>query len=172
MMKNSKLVQLTGLVVLFFIATISCNQESAKSNASANKEFTKVAQAYEDAYNNKDAEAISMLFTEDGSQLPPGANMVEGRENIKNFLQSGMNSGVTNLKIEGDSGEIKGNLGYGVGTFHYDLPAKDSGMITIKGKYVTVMEKMSNGKWLIKYHIYNYDSPLDLAPAPEPKDSI
>ena len=171
-MKKTKLVQLIGFVVLFFIAMMSCNQESAKSKASANKEFTKVAQAYEDAYNNKDAEAVSVLFTEDGSQLPPGANIITGRESIKNFLQSGIDSGVTNLKIEGDSGEIKGNLGYGVGTFQYDLPAKDSGMINIKGKYVTVMKKMPNGKWLIKYHIYNYDSPQDLAPASEPKDSM
>ena len=170
MMKKTKLVQLTGLIVLFFIAMMSCNQESAKSDAAAIEELTKIGQSYQNDFNNKDAAAVSMLFTEDGSQLPPGADMIIGRGNIEKFLQPALDSGIVNLQIEAISNEIKGNFGYGVGKFKYDFPAKDSSMMTVIGKYVTIFEKAPDGKWHIKYHMYNYDAAPVAASAP--KDSM
>ncbi len=171
MMKNIKLVQLTGLVVLFFIAMMSCNQESAKSNKDASKIIYKVEQAYEDAYNKKDATAVSMLYAENGSELPPGADMITGRENIKKLLQNNLAQGATNLQIDPISFEIKGDLGYQVGKFQIDVPTKEGKIMTVKGKYVSIVTKTTKGNWLIKYHIFNYD-PVPAPPtAPATNDS-
>ena len=146
--------QLIGIVILLFIFMIGC-----KENTATPEELSQMNKDFAEALNNKDAEAASLLYAEDASLLPPNESIVTGRENIKNYWQGALDAGTTNVSVSTISTGSDGDLGYEIGHFELSYPGPDGNMIVEKGKYTELLKRMSDGKWISIYGMWNSDSP-------------
>jgi ketosteroid isomerase-like protein len=93
--------------------------------------------------------ALDDVYTTGARILPPGAEMVSGRENIKNFWKAaieGMN--VAAVKLETVDFEPLGDTGIEIGRATLTFAAADAPPATVK--YVVVW-KQEDGRW--KWHI-------------------
>lgn len=146
--------QLIGIVILLFIFMIGC-----KENTATPEELSQMNKDFAEALNNKDAEAASLLYAEDASLLPPNESIVTGRENIKNYWQGALDAGTTNVSVSTISTGSNGDLGYEIGRFELSYPGPDGNMVVEKGKYTELLKRMSDGKWISIYGMWNSDSP-------------
>jgi ketosteroid isomerase-like protein len=94
---------------------------------------------YETAWRNKDAAALSQVFTENGFVLTPGKEMVRGRAAIQKFYAG---SGGP-LFLRAVAFATNGNVGYMVGGFSHQEGAADD------GKFTLTLRKEASGRWLI-----------------------
>jgi len=91
--------------------------------------------------------ALDRVYTSDASILPPGAPMIEGRDQIKAFWKQAIASmGVTSAKLATVSAEAAGDGILEIGKA--DLTVGDGQTVTVK--YV-VYWKQENGTW--KWHV-------------------
>ena len=98
---------------------------------------------------NGNVEALDRIYTANARILPPGADMVTGRENIKNFWRSALQAmNVSAVKLETVDFELLGDTGYEIG--RATLQFRTSGTPPAIVKYVVVW-KQEDGLW--KWHV-------------------
>jgi ketosteroid isomerase-like protein len=93
-------------------------------------------------------DALDRVYTADARILPPGAEMVSGRENIKAFWRGaieGMN--LSGGRLESVEFVQQGDTGYEIGRGTLEFA---SGAPAITAKYVVVW-KVEDGAW--KWHV-------------------
>ncbi len=118
--------------------------------ASANQNFMH-------AFSQADAAGLAALYTEDAKVLPPGSSMMTGKEAIQSFLQSAMDMGIKEAKLETIEVESQGNLAYEIGRFAFSGEQQDGESILMTGKYVVVW-KNQDGSWKLHVDIWNTDA--------------
>jgi len=155
MERKTKFVQLTGIVILLFVAMIGCKESTETLKIATPYELSQMNKDFAQALNDKDAEAASLLYAEDASLLPPNEAIVTGRENIKNYWQGALDAGTTNVSVSTISTGSDGDLGYEIGHFELSYPGPDGEMIVEKGKYTELLKRMPDGKWISIYGMWN-----------------
>jgi uncharacterized protein (TIGR02246 family) len=104
-----------------------------------------VAEAWQAAYNAKDAAAVASLYTPDAYYV--SAHVVaHGRQEIQAYFQRGIDAGGHVDAIQVLSGGHSGDLAYTVGTY----AATNAGQ-KVRGRNVVVLRKVG-GKWLMVAH--------------------
>ena len=157
MERKTTFVQLTGIVILLLVAMLGCKEYTETATP---EELSQMNKNFAKALNDKDAEAASLLYTEDASLLPPNEPIVTGRENIKKYWQGALDAGITNVSVSTISTGSNGDLGYEIGRFELSVPGPDGNMIVDKGKYTEILKRTANGKWMAIYGMWNSDFPL------------
>ena len=78
----------TSLAFALFlsVALVACQQGERHDPAADSAALDKAAAGWETAYNDKNAEAVAALYTEDAQLMPPGAALVSGRAAIKDYF--------------------------------------------------------------------------------------
>lgn len=158
-MKTKKLIRL--LVVTFILGVFfsGCMQ----SPVDITNEIKEANVPFMEAFNNADAEAMSMNYTENGKLYPANSEIIEGRENIKAFWQGGMDMGIKKVILETDYAEGFGETAIEDGS--YTLYAEGDVVID-KGKYLVVWKKVE-GNWKLHQDIWNTSMPLPVTETPE-----
>ena len=120
-------------------------------------ELDRVLRDYERAWTAKNAEALSRLFTEDGFAMPNGAPPARGREAIRRaYARSG-----GPLVLRALAFGMEKSVGYIVGAFGRSAEVGDS------GKFVLVLRRGNEGRWMIAADIDNSNSrPMPPSPTP------
>ena len=116
--------------------------------------ITSMNQKFMDAFKRGDAAGIAALYTDEAKLLPPGNQMVSGREAIESFWQGAMNMGIKEAKLETVRVEAEGNLAYEIGRFALAVQPESGEGTTIAGKYVVVW-KNQGGTWKLHADIWN-----------------
>ena len=119
--------------------------------------LTSANQHFMDAFKRGDAAGISALYTDEAKLLPPGNQMVSGREAIESFWRGAMNMGIKEAKLETVGVEAEGNLAYEVGRFALKVEPEGGEGTTVTGKYVVVW-KNQGGTWRLHADIWNTNS--------------
>jgi uncharacterized protein (TIGR02246 family) len=149
----------TGLILL---ALFALNGAVAAQGA---PDGAKLAAAYAEAFNARDAAKVARLYAEDGVWMPPDAPMVKGRAAIETALKELMAEPLGRLAISVLESDAQGNRATFVGTF--TLTSGNPGGLTMMGvgggsvapgKYIVVYRRVG-GEWLIAFNIANYDRP-------------
>jgi ketosteroid isomerase-like protein len=125
-----------------------CAQPTAQESSA----LAERAEAWQEAFNAGDIEAVAALYTEDARMLAPNAPMGTGREAVRADLQGLLDAGLTGT-LETLETMVAGDLGYRVGT--YVLNASD-GSVTDEGKFIEIW-RLVDGEWKISRDIYNSD---------------
>ena len=99
----------------------------------------RVLRDYERAWQARDAAALSELFAEDGFVLASGKPPVRGRAQIRAAYA---NSGGP-LVLRALAFKTEKSTGYVVGGFGREAGIADS------GKFILLLQKQKNGRWLI-----------------------
>ena len=90
--------------------------------------------------------ALDQVYTENARILPPGTEMISGRENIKEFWRSAIEGmGVTAVKLQ--TVDFEPETGFEIGRATLAFAA---GTPSVDVKYV-VLWKLEDGQW--KWHV-------------------
>ena len=124
---------------------VSALAQDRASIQTLNDQFTK-------AFNAGDIAAVAAHYTEDATVLPPGAEMVLGRNAILTFWKSAADQ-IGDIKLTAvDVKPLGSNAAREIGTFSLRTKAAQSQQVT--GKYVVVWEKVG-GDWKLATDIWN-----------------
>ena len=116
--------------------------------------ITSTNQKFMDAFKRGDAAGIAALYTDEAKLLPPGNQMMSGREAIESFWRGAMNMGIKEAKLETVRVEAEGNLAYEIGRFALTVQPESGESTTLTGKYVVVW-KNQGGTWKLHADIWN-----------------
>jgi ketosteroid isomerase-like protein len=111
---------------------------SAEPGAQVRQEFLR-------AYNAKDVDAVVALYADDATLVSDGGTF-KGRDEIRNWVKSGLDQGSTLAAIEPSVEKSSGTLAYGTGRTRRLV-----GSVVHLGQYLIVMEKIG-GEWKIVQH--------------------
>ena len=103
----------------------------------------------QDVVGKHDIDALDRVYTLDARILPPGAEMVSGRQNIKSFWRTAIATmGVKAVTLQTVDFETVGDKGFEIGRARLEFAA--AGTPPVDVKYV-VLWKRENGDW--KWHV-------------------
>lgn len=123
-------------------------------------ELDRVLRDYERAWAGNDPAALAGLFSADGMALPNGQQPARGFESIrKAYVQS---AGVP-LSLRALAHAVSGDLAYVIGGYGMSPQQPDF------GKFVLVLRRGGDGRWLIAADIENTNMPLPPAPDVSPQ---
>lgn len=131
---------------LFFIFSLNtwAQQEEPKS-LSTLEPGVRVRQESLRAYNAKGVDAVVAPYEEDATLVSDGGTF-RGRDEIRKWVESGLDQGSTLEAIEPFMEKSSGNLAYGAGR-----TTRLTGTVVPLGQYLIVMEKIG-GEWKIVQH--------------------
>ena len=110
----------------------------------------------QDVVAKRKIDALDLVYTVNARILPPGAEMVSGRENIKKFWRSAIEGlNVASAKLETLDFESLGDTGFEIGraSLRFTPPGSEPMLL----KYVVVW-KREDGAWKWHVDIWNPNS--------------
>ena len=113
-----------AFALLLSVVLVACKQGGHDPAADA-ASLDKAAAGWEAAYNEKNAESVAALYTEDGQLLPPGAGTVTGRPAIKDFWSKDIATQWAKISIRAESSTIAGDWAYRSGAWSTESAAQD-----------------------------------------------
>ena len=124
-------------------------------NPQSPAEVQQANRIFEDAVRNRDVGPLDAVYTADARILPPGGEMIAGRDNIKRFWQGAIESlNVSRVTLETIAFEPLGDTAWEIGraTLHFagDAPPAHA-------KYVVIW-KREDGAWKWHVDIWNPNS--------------
>ena len=123
--------------------------------------LTKLAKAWEAAFNAKDIAKVASMYTDDAVVMPPNHEAVRGRANIEAFFKEMEGATLTLTPFES---AMSGSTAHEAGTYQMSITPKTGPPTTDKGKYVVILKKGSDGQWRLSHDIFNSDMPLPAPP--------
>jgi uncharacterized protein (TIGR02246 family) len=114
-----------------------------------------VMDSYSKAYQDNDPDAIAALYAEEAVLMPPGHQLVEGRDSVRAFWSRGMEPGfrMTTMRVE-----VSGATAYVVGRYYVPPDDEDDAET---GKYLIALRRERDGAWRITADIWNADDSGD-----------
>jgi len=111
--KKMPLKQLTHFAVLCIcLLHVSCNMAADPSTENEKKLITEISQARAKAFNEGNAAAIAIHFTEDALLMAPGKPAASGKAAVQTYYQSIFDEYSPQLESHYEE-EVTGNLAYG-----------------------------------------------------------
>lgn len=132
-----------------------------KADTTADKAAVQAAaEAWPSAYNEKNAEGVAAVYSDDAEILPPGSPAVSGHDAILAFFKNDIATQWAKISITTDSSDVAGDWAWRAGAWSVEGPP------ALTGKYVEVWHRTSAG-WKLHRDIWNIDSmpPSTAAPA-------
>lgn len=157
-MKLSKFLSLIAVTLILSIAVISCNEKAKEAEPVKTATVEELGQMNRDfakALVAKDADAAASVYDENASLLPPNEPIVTGRENIENYWQGAIDSGLIAASVKTIDAASDGDLGYEIGTFELKFQTEDGTIITDIGKFTEILKRNSEGKWVSIYGMWS-----------------
>lgn len=110
------------------------------------------------AFNRQEVEGVRAAYTPDAILIPPGAPVANGQEEIGNFWQARMDSGVRDHTFEIVSAFSDGNYAYQVTKWTAVLVKTETKAQTpLSGSNLRVFERQGDGSWKVKAHVFVRD---------------
>ncbi len=125
-------------VIYASLAVALCLTAAAAKSGDWKKDIDNLRSQYAELFNQKQADKLADLYTEDAVLITTGTETIQGRKNIHDYLQQGFAQGAGNLNIQSEGMQSSGDLAYDWGKF------TDS--TTSNGHYLVVL-KRAGGKW-------------------------
>jgi uncharacterized protein (TIGR02246 family) len=117
----------------------------------------RVNRQFVEAFTRGDAQGAAAVYTDDATILPPGSPRVRGRDGIRSFWQSVMDSGVRAVDLRTDDLEVAGEMAREIGTATLTVRPEGGGEQTLTAKFVVVW-KRQGGEWRWHTDIWNTDA--------------
>ena len=111
--------------------------------------------------NTGDLDGWLSLWSDDGIQMYPGAPSRVGKEEIRAGMKPAFDQFIMKIELTSEmEARASGNLGFARGTYTLSMIPKTGGeMSEFDGKYLTVLEKRSDGSWKIFRDCFNSNKP-------------
>ena len=106
------------------------------------------------ALGRADAETLAMLYTADATLLPPAAEPIGGREAIRRFWQTGLDTGIVAIRLDAATVGHDSRLAYELGAYELTLEPAGSTTIVDRGSYLLVHARQDDGSWRRRVEIF------------------
>jgi ketosteroid isomerase-like protein len=127
-------------------------------------ELRKTNQIFEAAVAARNVETLDSVYTAEARILPPGSEMIAGRENIKLFWKAAIDAmNVAAVRLETLHFELMGDTGYEIGRATLEFAAAAAPPATVK--YVVIW-KQEDGAWKWHVDIWNPNAGHETEPRP------
>jgi uncharacterized protein (TIGR02246 family) len=164
-----------GFRLLPFLSSLllvaACTSSTPQATTTDTAPIADVRNRYVAAYNAGDAAGVAALFAEDAISLPDHAPAINGRAASENSLKEMFAKNTANITITPGETEIVGDIAHEHGSYSITVTPKAGGnAMTDTGKYLVILKRGSDGKWLVHHDIDNTNAPPTppAAPAPAP----
>jgi uncharacterized protein (TIGR02246 family) len=106
----------------------------------------------------RDFETWAALFLDDAVVNPPNEPAVKGRAAIRAWLEK--LPPITEFKLNNEKVEGREDLAYVLGTYTMTITLSGApGPVKDSGKFVTVLRRQSDGRWLCAVDMFSSDLP-------------
>ncbi len=148
------LVRFAPVCIVLLLA--SCKPNTDQSTENEKMRITEISKARAKAFNEGNAAAIAIHFTEDALLMAPGKPAAKGRAAIQTYYQSVFDEYNTQLESGYEDVEVSGNLAYGRGFAKVTLVPKKGGTPLVStAKYLNILKKQPDGLWKTTHDIWN-----------------
>ena len=110
--------------------------------ADVKTEIAAINQKWVASFNKGDAAAVTAFYTDKATVLPPGADMVSGRDAVTGLWAAVIKSGMKVTSLESVSVKSLGAGIVEVGRAKAQIPGPDKQMMPIEGKYVVIWKRI------------------------------
>ncbi len=159
---------LAGVILLVTVSLPSCAQEQALppapvSNTEADLETVKaIPEQWAAAYHANNLEAVVQLYTQDAARIPPNEENQEGKEAIRNHLESEFAEYTSEGEIVVIDAKVSGDLGFARGIYKGTSTSSTGGdSIEYDNKFVVVFQRQADGSWKTIIEIWNDNPPSE-----------
>jgi uncharacterized protein (TIGR02246 family) len=148
-------------VIAGALASISLPSEGQTGRSLSEADLRKIddiTQAAVNAALARDFATWSALFLDDAVVNPPNEPAVKGRAAIRAWLEKF--PPMTEFKLNNEKVEGRDDLAYLLGTYTMTItPTGAPGPIKDSGKFVTVLRRQPDGRWLCAVDMFSSDLP-------------
>jgi ketosteroid isomerase-like protein len=110
------------------------------------------------AFLRRDFDALAALYTDDAVVMPPNEPAVHGRTALKAWMAAF--PVVTDFTLSTGRIEGRADLAYVRGTYTMTLrPEGGQTPVMVRGKYLEIRRRQSNGEWLLEADMFSSDQP-------------
>lgn len=148
----NKIILITLITFLNYQFSFSQTFEGEKEEI---KKIVQNIKSFSGYYTSGDYDALANAYCKEGVILPPGADIVKGREAIKKRWVLPDSVKVPYHKITPTEIKIIGEYAYDVGYYEGTTIRKDKSEVSFKGKYLIVWKK-EDGDWKIYADAWNH----------------
>jgi len=152
---SAQLILASGVLVSV-VAMPSSYASESEDRAALNA----AGEAWVDAFNARDADAMVALTTEDVVVLPPNAEPLRGRESVRTIWRRAVASAKANARVSVEETVVSGDYAFRMGEYVYTLP---NGVVVERGKFLEVWRHTSDG-WRIHRDMFSSNRPLQVPP--------
>jgi uncharacterized protein (TIGR02246 family) len=156
-MKSFTLKAIAGIITTLttlFMQT-SCNKPAEKEKQLI-ETIKNISAKRAKAFNEGDAASIASYFASDCFLMAPGGATKRTPKDVQAYYQSIFDSYHTALESGYEEVKVDGNLAYGRGYAKVKLVSKkDSTTQFSTAKYLNILEKQPDGRWLTTHDIWN-----------------
>jgi uncharacterized protein (TIGR02246 family) len=150
-------VVLLGLVV----ASVACQPVAQEAGALSDADVAAI-QAVVDALIEADLagdwDAVAALFADDAVFMMPDRPALEGKAAWRAMVDE-MQPTIHAVTVDVAEMEGRGDLAYIRGTYSETLSFGENEPFDLEGKFVWILEKQSDGSWLVSVGISNSNQP-------------
>lgn len=144
------------LLSLACLSLVSCGNNNESGNVSEKELISSISKARAKAFNESNADAIAIHFTDDALLMAPGKPALTGREAVKKYYQSIFDEYDPQLESYYEEVKVSGNLAYGRGFAKVTLTPKSGGPALVStAKYLNLLKKQTDGSWKTTHDIWN-----------------
>jgi uncharacterized protein (TIGR02246 family) len=153
-----KRLRVSWMILIVLGLFVGCGTQVRTNDPSDIAAIKAMSAARAKAFNERNAGAIAIHFTEDGLLMAPGAPLTSGREAVERYYQAIFDQYVTGLESGYEDVSVSGDLAYGRGFAKVMLIAND-GRDTVHStaKYINILRRQPDGSWLTTHDIWNAD---------------
>jgi uncharacterized protein (TIGR02246 family) len=158
---NRGLKVLSLAVLAGALVSISLPSQGEMGKSLSEADLKKIDDATQTAMNAalaRDFATWAALFLEDAVINPPNEPAVKGRAAIRAWLEKF--PPMTEFKLNNEKVEGREDLAYLLGTYSMTItPSGVPGPVKDSGKYVTIMRRQPDGRWLCAVDMFSSDLP-------------
>jgi len=141
--------------VISAVTLAACKPQAAQHDTKADEAaVASAASGWEKAYNQKNADAVAALYTEDAQLLPPGAPVVNGRAAIRDFWANDIATSNAAFAVTADASGVAGDWAWRSGSWR---ATGADGAPAGTGKFAEIWSRTKDG-WQLHRDIWNADA--------------
>lgn len=128
------------------------NTRDKMSGAEIRAEIERTIEKFMEMFRQGDAEGIAELYTRDGMVLPPNSDLVEGKQQIKDFWKTAIDMmGIKSVRLQTQEIEPQNDIAYERGRA---MIYGEGDQEIDNSKYIVIW-KRENGTWKLHRDIFN-----------------
>lgn len=135
------------------------NEESANAMRST---FESATAAFHEALRTNDAEALFAYVADDVVMMPPGEEVIRGKDAMREWYAGFLSQYCTSSLILSDREVfVADHWAVELGTFEWGLtPAAGGIPVVDRGNYMQVWKPAADGRWRFEREIWNSSTPF------------